>query len=413
MLTFQKGARYTRPDVKERAGLSRSAKGGNWDTGIVECDKEFVIFTNIGTEGRTGHHYGNRWEGSRLRWYHKGNNILDSQENRPYILGMDSGNGPETLLEAIQFFSDPDRALAFMAELRWPNGKVTCPTCGSDRVRFIETRRLWACREVHPKQQFSIKVGTVMEDSPIGLDKWLPAFWLITNCKNGISSYELARNLDVTQKTAWFMLHRIRLAMQAGSNGNGRGKMSGEVEVDETFIGGRARFMHADRRRKTIHGTGPSGKAAVMGLLERHGKDGHSTVRVKVVEDRKRRTLDAEVHAHVEPGAHVFTDELKSYDALGFDYTHKVINHAECYAIGNVHTNGMENFWSLLKRGIKGTYVAVEPFHLFLYLDEQAFRFNARKANDGSRFVAVLRDILGKRLTYQSLIGADLSPATT
>jgi transposase-like protein len=322
---------------------------------------------------------------------------------------MDSHNAPEPPLEAIQFFSNPDRALTFMIGMRWPDGNVTCPTCGSEKVSFVATRRVWACKENHPRKQFSIKVGTVMEDSPIGLDKWLPAFWLIANCKNGISSYELGRNLNVTQKSAWFMLHRIRLAMQTGTFS----KMSGEVEADETFVGGRARFMHPGRRKRIIKSRGPSGKAAVMGLLERHGPDGHSTVRAKVVDDNKRRTLHPEIKTNVETGSKLFTDEVRSYDGLEADYVHAVINHAECYAIGNVHTNGLENFWSLLKRAIKGTYVSVEPFHLFRYLDEKAFRFNARKGHDGKRFGQVIRNIVGKRLIYKTLIGDELIPATT
>ncbi len=311
---------------------------------------------------------------------------------------------PDTLVDAIRYFTDPDVCLAFLVELRWPSG-VMCPTCGSQEVTFLSNQRRWKCRTKHPQQQFSIKVGTIFEDSPIGLDKWLPAVWMIVNDKNGISSYEVARALGVTQKTAWFMLHRIRLAMQLG----GFDKMRGEVEIDETFIGGKARFMHKGKRAAKITGTGGMGKSAVMGLLERHGPDGHSRVRVRPVPNVRRKTLVPEIRQHVEPGADVFTDALKSYDDLAHDYRHGVIDHAESYAKGRIHTNGLENFWSLLKRAIKGTYVSVEPFHLFRYLDEQAFRFNARKTDDGSRFLAVLRTIVGRRLTYKELIGQ--SPA--
>lgn len=310
---------------------------------------------------------------------------------------------PETLLGAIKFFSDPDVALAFVAKIRWPNG-ATCPECGAPEPSFLSTRRLWKCRAC--KKQFSVKVGTIFEDSPIGLDKWLPALWLVVNCKNGISSYEIARDLGVTQKTAWFMAHRIRLAMQTGTFG----KMSGEVEVDETYIGGKARFMHKSKREEKIKGTGGMGKAAVMGLLERHGEDGHSRVKTKVVPNVRRSTLSPEVREHVEEGAEVFTDALKSYEDLGRDYVHQVIDHAESYAEGKVHTNGLENFWSLLKRAIRGTYVNVEPFHLFRYLDEQSFRFNSRKVSDGVRFLRVAAGIVGKRVTYKELIG---DPATT
>jgi len=316
---------------------------------------------------------------------------------------------PETLVEAVRFFSDPDICLTFLASLRWPDGNVACPTCGSQRVIFLKNQQRWKCYERHPRPQFSIKVGTIFEDSPIGLDKWLPAVWMIVNDKNGISSYEVARALGVTQKSAWFMMHRIRLAMQRG----GFDKFSGDVEIDETFIGGKARNMHAHRRAAKIKGTGPMGKSAVMGLLERHGPDKAKASRVRVmhVGTTRKRILQAAVREHVERGTNVYTDALKSYDGLAHEYTHQVIDHAEAYARGSVHTNGLENFWSLLKRAIKGTYVSVEPFHLFRYLDEQAFRFNERKhpRGDFGRFLDVLRSIVGRRLTYKELIGQ--SPA--
>lgn len=307
---------------------------------------------------------------------------------------------PKTLVEAIRYFADADVCLSFVAGLRWPHGPV-CPECGGVEHSFLTTRRLWKCKAC--KKQFSVKVGTIFEDSPIGLDKWLPALWMIVNCKNGVSSHEMGRTLGVTQKSAWFMLHRIRLAMQTGTFR----KLVGEVEIDETFIGGRARFMHKDKRAQKIKGTGGLGKAAVMGLLERHGPDGHSVVNVKVVPTVRRKALLPEVHAHVTPGAEVFTDNLHSYRGLAADYIHKVIDHAESYAEGKIHTNGLENFWSLLKRGLKGTYVAVEPFHLFRYLDEQAYRFNTRKVKDGLRFVQAVQGIIGKRIMYRNLIGAE------
>jgi transposase-like protein len=306
-----------------------------------------------------------------------------------------------TLIEAVRYCSDPDVCLAYLVEQRWPDGKVTCPTCGSQEVHFITSRRLWRCKVKHPRQQFSIKVGTIFEDSPIGLDKWLPAIWLITSAKNGISSYELHRSLGVSQKSAWFMLHRIRLAMQT----NTFEKMGGQVEVDETFIGGKARFMHQSDRARKITGTGGSGKAAVMGLLERGGSERHSTVRAKVVENVRRKTLAPEVRANVLAGVEVFSDALQSYSDLDADYIHQVINHAVSYVEGNVHTNGIENFWSLLKRSLRGTYVSVEPFHLFRYLDEQALRFNTREDSDRAGFEKVLGQVTGRRLTYGDLTG--------
>jgi len=307
---------------------------------------------------------------------------------------------PETLLEAIKFFADQDVSLAFVAKLRWPNG-VTCPRCDAGDPSFLSTRKIWKCKGC--KKQFSAKVGTIFEDSPLGLDKWLPALWMVINCKNGISSYEMARDLGVTQKSAWFMNHRIRLAVQEGTFE----PMSGEVEVDETYIGGLARNMHKDKRAEKITGTGGAGKTAVMGLLERHGSDGHSRVKAKVVPNVRRKTMSPEIRQTVTKGSEVFTDSLPSYNDLSDAYTHLVINHAERYVDGKIHTNGMENFWSLLKRSIKGTYVSVEPFHLFRYLDEQSFRFNTRKMSDGMRFLRAAVGIIGKRLTYSGLTGKE------
>lgn len=317
---------------------------------------------------------------------------------------MATNTWPETLQQAIRYFTDPDVCLAAAIKLRWQNGPICCPTCGSVQVHFIETRRIWRCSEQHPQRQFSVKVGTIMEDSPIGLDKWLTAIWLLSSAKNGISSCELARSIGVTQKTAWFLLHRIRLAMQRGTFT----KMGGQVEVDETFIGGKARFMHKAKRERVITGTGGMGKVAVMGLLERHGPDGHSTVRTQIVKTTKKRLLQAAIRAGVEQNTSIFTDALASYEGLNEDYVHQVIDHAERYVDGQIHTNGMENFWSLLKRMIKGTYVSVEPFHLFRYLDEEAFRFNNRKLTDAERFVRVGSTIVGKRLTFDELTGHDL-----
>jgi transposase-like protein len=318
---------------------------------------------------------------------------------------METERYPETIVEAIRYFADPDVCVAFLIKQRWPDGVVKCPTCGSDDLVFIATRRLWQCKQAHARRQFSIKVGTIFEDSPLSLDKWLAAIWMIANAKNGVSSYEISRALGVTQKSAWFMLQRIRLAMQDDS---GLRNFSGQVEVDETFIGGKARFMHQDKRAAKITGTGGMGKAAVMGLLERHGPDGHSTVRAKVVGDRRRKTLSAEVRRQVTPGAEVFTDALPSYSDLADDYIHGVIDHAEAYVDGVIYTNGLENFWSLLKRSLHGTYVSVEPFHLFRYLDEQALRFNTRKASDGDRFRRVVRTVPGRRVTYRQLTGKEV-----
>jgi len=322
---------------------------------------------------------------------------------------MAGENDPKTLREAILHFAVYENCRQAVEAVRWPSGVVTCPTCGSENVTWLATQKRYKCYGKHPKAQFSLKVGTIFEDSAVGLEKWLPALWLVTNCKNGISSYELARALGVTQKTAWFMLSRLRMALHAGDSP----KMSGHVEADETFIGGKARNMHYGKRKRMgiTQGKSMAGKVAVFGLLQRHGSDGHSTVHLAQIPSNKRRHLMPHVNERVEKGATMHTDSLPSYEALTSDYTHKVIDHAEAYVDGEVHTNSMENFWSLLKRTIKGTYVSIEPFHLFRYLDEQAFRFNKRKLTDAARFVIALNGIVGKRLTYAALTGA-IEPET-
>ena len=317
-------------------------------------------------------------------------------------------DGFNTLIETIIYFSDFDNCKRVMVQLRWPDGVVKCPHCGSDKVTYLAKNRVWKCYGRHEKPKFSLKTGTIFEDSPLGLDKWLPALWLVVNCKNGISSCELGRDLGVTQKTAWFMAHRLRFALKDG----GFGLLSGEVEADETFIGGKARNMHVDKRRRRITGTGGADKTAVMGVLER-GADGKpSKVRTSILTNRRKKGIQTEVRKHVEVGSALYSDALASYNGLEREYAHQVIDHAVKYAEGNVHTNGSENFWSLLKRSISGTYASVEPFHLFRYLDEQTFRFNNRKdMSDSERFTLALSQITGKRLTYEHLTGKDLEPS--
>jgi transposase-like protein len=309
---------------------------------------------------------------------------------------------PKSLQDAIVYFSNPDNCISYLAAKRWPNG-VICPICGSEKVSaFNPTRKTWKCSKHHSKREFSVKVGSLAEDSAIGLDKWLTALWMLTNCKNGISSCELARDLSVTQKTAWFMLHRIRLALQDDVFGS---KMSGEVEVDETFIGGKARNMHLNERQRRITGTGGKDKTVVFGMLERDGR-----IRAKVMPNRQRESLQAEIKEHVKVGTALYSDEWVAYKGLETDYQHQVVDHAMKYVDGRVHTNGLENFWSLLKRGLSGTYVSVEPFHLFRYLDEQMFRYNNRATKDNpltdsDRFSYVVSKLFGKRLTFAELTG--------
>ena len=294
---------------------------------------------------------------------------------------------------------NPDNSLNYLTRKRWPNG-VTCPTYGSQSVIFLENQRRWKCREKHDRPQISVKVGTVMEDSPIGLDKWLTAMWQIVNCKNGISSYEVHRAIGVTQKTAWLLDHRIRFALGLAP-GN---KLSGQVEADETFIGGKARNMHRAKRERVITGTGGTDKTAVLGILGFSPKSVGSKVHVKVIDNTKKKTLQSEVRQHVLAGSAIFTDALRSYSGLD-EFQHDVVDHAVEYVRGEVHTNWLENFWSLVKRGLKGTYISAEPFHLFRYLDEQVFRYNNRKMKDGDRFAMVVREIVAKRLTWDQLTG--------
>jgi transposase-like protein len=304
----------------------------------------------------------------------------------------DNANFPSGLMKAIRHFSDPMVCVKAIAELKWGKRGPKCPRCQGQRLSFLQTRLLWKCLDC--KKQFSVKVGTIFEDSPIGLDKWLCAMWMLGNCKNGVSSYEIGRALKVTQKTAWFMLHRIRYAMHHGSID----KMTGTIEADETFIGGKARNMHSDKREEKIHGRGPEGKAIVFGLLD------HETgkVRTSVVGTRRRHHLHEEIRKNVAPGSELRTDALESYEGLD-EFTHKVLEHGDAYVNDNVHTNRLENFWSLLKRAIKGTYVCVEPFHLLRYLDEQSFRYNERHEDDRGRFQRILNSVSGKRLTWDVL----------
>lgn len=302
---------------------------------------------------------------------------------------------PKSLLAAVRYFSDPKVCFETMIGVRWPDGKITCPKCVGDKVGVVRSRSLLQCKAKGCRKQFSVKVDTIFEDSPLGLDKWFVAVWCIANAKNGISSHELARALEVTQKTAWFMLHRIRMAMKTRTFR----KLSGEVEVDETFIGGRSKNKHAHKRTP---GRGAVGKAIVQGLLERGGE-----VRTEIVGSTDDETLNRNVRRHVAFSSDVYTDALPAYRGLALNYFHAAVDHVNKYVAGRVHTNGLENFWSLLKRSLHGTYVAVAPFHLERYVDEQAFRFNQRKVSDASRFRSVLAATLGRRLTWRELTAQD------
>jgi transposase-like protein len=309
---------------------------------------------------------------------------------------------PKTLQQAIQYYSDEQVCIDTVARMRWPNGPE-CPACGHKEHYYLKTQRRWKCKECY--KQFTVKLGTVFEESPLSLTKWLPALWMLISCKNGVSSYEIHRSLGVSQKAAWFMLQRLRLALQDGSIVK-LGGGSAPVEVDETFVGGKARNMHKARRLRMKVRENNWSKTVVMGMLERGGK-----VKTAVIPDRKKKIVDQIVRENVMAGTEVHTDEYPGYMDLSSEYAHKVINHLEHYVDGKVHTQGIENFWSLLKRGLSGTYVAVEPFHLFRYVDEQAFRYNHRKdehgnkLDDSQRFELALSQVAGKRLTFAEVTG--------
>lgn len=316
---------------------------------------------------------------------------------------------PKTLQAAIVYFSNPDNCVSYLVQLRWPEG-VVCPTCGRTDVSYVAKRRVRQCKSRHPKSQFSPKVGTVMEDSPIGLDKWLMAMWMVSNCKNGVSSYEIHRDLGVTQKTAWFLLHRIRLAMK--DERDHKFGFGGPVESDECYIGPNPAKMHKSRKAKIQARDGAKGgyvgKTAVQGILDRELRQ----VRAKALTNVKRETLQNAILENVTPFAKVYTDEAVAYDKLGLNFVHKVVNHTQEYVKGQVHTQGIDNFWSLLKRGLRGTYIAVEPFHLDRYVDEQVFRYNNRATpdnplNDADRFALVVSQIVGRRITYRELTGKE------
>lgn len=305
---------------------------------------------------------------------------------------------PRTLIEAIRYFADLDVCTEFVAKLRWADGQPVCPKCAEvGNAYYLESRRIWKCKNRSCAKQFSVKVGTIFEDSPLGLDKWLPAVWLIANSKNGISSHELGRALGVTQKSAWFMLHRIRLAMSVGSFD----KFDGIVEVDETYIGGLSKNMHAAKRREKITGGGGVDKTIVVGALQRGGK-----VTAQIIPDVKGATLTEFIRNNVVEDSTVFTDSFSSYSKVRYHFEHGMVDHKlGQYVDGIIHTNGIENFWALLKRSIKGTYISVATEHVLRYVDERVFAFNNCKDTDFGRFQLALDGIVGQRMTYAELTG--------
>ncbi len=304
---------------------------------------------------------------------------------------------PETLLAAVRYFSDLEICDAYMRGIKWPDGKVTCPHCGSDRIGTRAGRHTLRCKDC--RKDFSYKAGTIFEDSPLGLDKWFVAVWVIANCRNGVSSHELGRALGVQQRTAWFMLHRIREAMKSKTFE----RFDGPAEADTTYVGGKADNMHKRRRERLIQGRGAVGKTAIHGVLQRTTEAGPSQVSANVIGAETSDRLLSAVRSRVRYGAEVYTDSALAYNDLCLTHVHGSVDHTESYVKGDAHTNGLENFWSLFKRALKGTYVAVAPFHVGRYVTEEAFRFNNRLKSDFQRFHQALRQVVGKRLTYRQL----------
>jgi transposase-like protein len=310
---------------------------------------------------------------------------------------------PKSLIEAIRYFSDEQTCINAVAYLRWEDGSPVCPKCGAEQGErnhyWLATQKRWKCYSC--RKQFSVKVGTIFEDSPIGLDKWLTALWLLVNCKNGVSSYEVSRDLKISQKAAWFVLQRLRHILKDTTV---IPMGSGPVEADESFHGGKPKNMHRSRRlRLKLNENGYSEKTAVFGMLDRETRK----VRAQVVPNVKRQTLQKAILDRVGFGSTVYTDGWVGYEGLKAQgFVHETVNHLNEYVRGQVHTQGIENFWSLLKRGLNGTYVAVEPYHLDAYLDEQMFRFNNRIGHtDATRFVKALSQVVNRRLTYAELTG--------
>lgn len=296
---------------------------------------------------------------------------------------------PNTLLEAIRYFSDTERCIAYMASLRWPNGAI-CPTCGRVDVSYLKSQQRFQCKSRHPKRQFSVKVGTIFEDSPLGLDKWLPAVWMIVNAKNGVSSYEIARALGVTQKTAWFMDHRIRAAMAYG----GFDKLDDPVEADETYIGGKT----SEKRGRF------SNKSAVIGVVEKKKDIGQ--IRAFATKHVDATVALPFLRSQLKQGAVLHTDESRIYHRAKFEFLHESVNHsADEYARGAVSTTTIDGFWNLMKRSIKGTYTHVSAGHLNKYVDEHTYRYNTRTLKDGERFSQWFSGC-NKRLLYKALISS-------
>lgn len=299
-----------------------------------------------------------------------------------------------SLQDAIIYFSDKDRAFEFAKNLRWKDGIVRCPFCNSSNHWFMSSYKKWKCKNC--RKQFTIKNNTFMHDSHISIDKWMCAIWIMTTFRGGISSYELGRALKISQSSAWFLSHRIRNLL---SELNPE-LLSGVIEADETFVGGKLKNKHY-KQRKHIKGRGAVGKTIVFGVRQRKGK-----CIAKVIPNTQEQTLCSEIVKIIKKGSNVYTDSFPAYNNLSVDYQHSSVDHSNGeYVCGDVHTNGIENIWSQLKHKVRSTHRGrISKKHLQRYIDELLFRLNNRGIDDWSRFETILRKINSKSLTYNELL---------